>query len=124
MTHPHRERRADGVFSGLLFLALGIIFLIGNLNLIPVRSLLFDWWPTLLIIIGVKQLLLQRGRLSWISGLFWAGTGALFLTSTLGYLDIGIPRLLWPVMLIWFGVLIVLGCSADCGAPLNDRSGS
>jgi len=38
----------------------------------------------------------------------------LFLSSTLGYLNIGITSLLWPVMLIWFGVFTVIGCSGNC----------
>ena len=124
MRQRHRGRSGDGVFSGLLFLAVGLILLFGNLSLFPLRPFLLQWWPTLLIVIGVKQLVLRRGRLSWISGLFWMGTGALFLSSTLGYLNIGISGLLWPVMLIWFGVLTMLGCSTSCESPINDRSGS
>jgi hypothetical protein len=105
----------------LLFLSLGLILLLGNMSSFPARPLLARWWPILLVIAGVKQLILRRRRLYWISSVFWIGTGALFLSSTLGFLDIGIARLLWPLMLIWFGVLIIVGSDTNCG-PVSERS--
>jgi hypothetical protein len=114
------DRPDKGIFSGLLFLTLGVILLLGNMSLFPVRPLLTQWWPALLVIIGIKHLIVFRGRSAWVGGLFWIGTGALFLSSTLGYVSIAIPSLIWPLLLIWFGVFTVLGCGGSCGRDVND----
>src|SRR5262245_27024221 len=113
MTRGHCDRRAAGIFSGILFLALGVILLAGNLSLFPLQMTLSQWWPLLLIVFGVKHFFVFRGPQAWAGGLFWLGTGALFLSSTLGIVNIAISRMLWPVMIIWFGVFIVLGHACE-----------
>ena len=122
MMQRPRRHAGDGIFTGLLFMALGVIFLIGNLGMIQVRALFVDWWPLVLVLIGVKHLVLRRGRLAWLGAGFWIGTGVLFLGRTLGYLDIELPRLIWPLLLIWFGVLIVLGSNGHRDSAFNGRS--
>lgn len=121
-----RDRRYDrhgrGIFAGLLFLAIGLILLAGNLDLFPVRPTLSEWWPVILIIIGIKHLWVFQGSTAWIGALFWIGTGALFLGSTLGYLNIGLLNLIWPVMIIWFGVCIVTGCGDAGHRQVTNRS--
>jgi Domain of unknown function (DUF5668) len=113
----HRNAAGAGIFGGLVFLTLGVILLLGNLNLFPVQPVLSQWWPAILILVGIKHLLAWNGRNAWIGASFWIGTGLLFLSSTLGYLSVGIASLLWPVMLIWFGVFtfIVRGCERPVG---------
>jgi hypothetical protein len=116
-----RHDRPDrGIFSGLLFLTLGVILLLGNMNLFPAQPVLSQWWPALLIVIGIKHLIVFRGPSAWVGGVFWIATGVLFLSSTLGLLSIAIPSLLWPMLLIWFGVFTVLGCGNRCGGQLSD----
>ena len=113
------ERRPGaGVFTGLLFLALGLILLIGNFNLYPVRPLLTQWWPLLFIIIGIKSLIVYRGTYAWIGGAFWIGMGSLFLASTLGFLSVSIPTLIWPLILIWFGIYTIIGI--HCGPQRHE----
>jgi Domain of unknown function (DUF5668) len=124
MTGRHYDRRGAGIFSGLLFLSLGVILLAGNLNFFPLRTTLSYWWPVLLIIIGVKHFFVFRGPQALGGGLFWIGTGVLFLSSTLGLFNIGISRLLWPVMIIWFGVFIVLGHACEYEKPVDNGSES
>jgi len=104
-----RERHGAGVFSGLLFLALGVLLLIGNMDLYPLRPLLSQWWPMLLVLIGIKHLIVFRGPQAFIGALFWMGAGGLFLASTLGYVGTSVPAMVWPVVLIWFGVFTMLG---------------
>ena len=119
MKRRHNRPRT-GVFAGLLFLALGVVLLLGNMNLFSVQPVLSQWWPVLLIIVGIKHLVVYRGPSAWVGALFWIGTGSLFLSSTLGYLSAAIPTLLWPVLLIWFGVFTVLGCGSRCGGQISD----
>ncbi len=109
MTWRDRERREGRIFMGAIFLILGSLLLVSNLNMLDIRPIFSQWWPLILVVIGVKQLLILRGSGAWIGGLFWIGTGALFLASTLGYIHTGISAFAWPLVLIWFGVLMVLG---------------
>jgi hypothetical protein len=117
------NRPETGVFAGLLFLTLGVILLVGNLNLFPVRPLLVQWWPALLVLAGIKHLIIYEGTSAWVGAAFWVGTGVLFLSSTLGFLPIGVPGLLWPILLIWFGVFTIIGCGRE-RHNLSDRSES
>ena len=123
MTERYYDRRGAGIFSGLLFLSFGVILLAGNLNFFPMQ-VLYRLWPVLLMLIGVEHFLVFRGPQALAGGLFWIGSGALFLSSTLGIFDIAISRLLWPVMIIWFGVFIVLGHAGGCGKPMDSGSES
>jgi len=117
----HEHRRGDRAFSGLFLLTIGVFLLLGNLDLIPMRTVATHWWPVILFIIGIKHLVVMRGRAAWVGGLFWMSTGALFLASTLGYLTVGIPDMLWPVMLIWGGIYIAWGPVGHCGSrAFND----
>jgi len=46
----------------ILLIIIGVLLLLSNLNILPLgelRTLLKQWWPLLLIIIGIIQL---RGR--------------------------------------------------------------
>jgi hypothetical protein len=117
------DRPDKGTLAGLIFLALGVILLIGNFNLFPVQPMLVQWWPMLLILVGIKHLIVFRGPSAWVGGLFWIGTGVLFLSSTLGLVNIAIPGLLWPILLIWFGVFTILGSGNPWG-NVSNRSDS
>lgn len=121
MTMRYRNRREGKVFSGILLVVIGTIFLLGNLNFLEIRPLLSHWWPLLLIVFGIKHLIVWRGTGAWVGSLFWLTTGALFLANTLGYIDIGLSKVIWPLLLIWFGIAITFGPS--CGRP-SIRNGS
>ena len=118
------ERRQDGqMFLGIVFVAIGAVLLLGNLNVLNLRPFLSHWWPLILVAFGIKHLLLWRGTAAWVSGLFWIATGGLFLASRLGYIQVAITSLLWPVMVIWIGILVALGPCGPCGAgSIHDGS--
>jgi len=110
-------------FTGGVFLIVGALLLLGNLNVLDIRPILSQWWPLILMVIGIRQMLLLRGSGAWIGGLFWIGTGTLFLASTLGYIHAAVTSIVWPLMLIWFGVLIALG-HKGCGDRDSIHEGS
>ena len=46
--------RSGSKFAALILIVLGVLFLLGNLGVIPrLGPLLAQWWPVLLIVIGV-----------------------------------------------------------------------
>jgi hypothetical protein len=118
----HERRREGRIFTGVVFLIIGTLLLLGNLNFLDIRPLFSHWWPLILVVIGVKQFLILNGSGAWIGGVFWVGTGVLFLASTLGYLQIAITSILWPLMLIWFGVLIAVGHNGCRRDSIEDGS--
>jgi hypothetical protein len=117
-------RREGRGFMGILLLTFGVLMLLSNLNVLSMRMVIYQWWPLILLAFGLKYLIAMRGSAAWIGGLFWMGTGALFLGSTLGYLEFPVTRVIWPLMVIWFGVLIALGETGRCGPAIEDRSDS
>jgi hypothetical protein len=91
-----------------VFLSAGILLLLANMDVISLRPVLSQWWPLILVVIGVKHLI-QNGPGDWLSAVFWIGTGALFLSASLGFINVAFTSLLWPVLLIWFGVAMAIG---------------
>ncbi|MDY0297889.1 MAG: DUF5668 domain-containing protein [Acidobacteriota bacterium] len=53
--------RIDAIFTGILFLTLGILFLLDNMNVIhfSLWRLFARFWPTILIYIGLKNIVLH-----------------------------------------------------------------
>ena len=89
------------LFVGLLLLALGGVFLAENLT--DFEFDWGDWWPAILIILGVVSLPSSR----------WAGVvltlvGAVFLVDNLDVLEVNVGDF-WPVALIAVGVWVLLG---------------
>lgn len=92
------------LFAGFVFIAIGLIFLFGNMGFVNVGAIL-RFWPVLLIAAGVFKLAESRGDYRAGSGIFWIVVGSLFL---LGSLHIVITaRDFWPVVLIGFGSLML-----------------
>lgn len=106
MTSGVRNR----LFVGLLLLALGGVFLTENLTNFEFDW--GDWWPAILIILGVVSLPSSR----------WAGVvlvlvGAVFLVDGLDVIDVDIGDF-WPVALIAVGLWVLVG-----GWRRKERSG-
>lgn len=54
--------RTRSNFGAWLLIGLGIYFLLSKLDLIPnLIPLMFDWWPVILIVVGVSMLV-RRSR--------------------------------------------------------------
>ena len=92
---------------GLILLVVGGFLLLGNLGYIPhdIYSRFFRW-PSLLILVGIFQLI----RKDFTSGLIVISVGAFFLMpyvlDDFNYRDI---FRLWPVLLIIAGIIFVFG---------------
>jgi len=55
--------RSRSNFTAYLLIVLGIYFLLSKLNLIPnLIPMLFDWWPVILIAVGVSMLVRRSTR--------------------------------------------------------------
>lgn len=55
--------RSRSVFGAVVLIAIGVIFLLINLGVLPVaqlKALLAQWWPLILIFLGVWLLIRPR----------------------------------------------------------------
>ena len=97
-----RRREVNGrLWIGVVFLALGALWTLDNLNVIEAEPIL-DWWPLILVAIGVSRLLGVGTRQRVVPGAVWTFIGLWLLAHNLGYLHIGVWQL-WPVALIGIG---------------------
>jgi predicted membrane protein len=112
------------LFSGFVLIAIGLLFLLGNMGFVNVGAIL-RFWPVLLIAAGVFKLAESRGDYRSGAGIFLIAIGSLFL---LGSFHIVITaRDFWPVILIGFGCLmlwrsIMAKRERESGAILNEGS--
>ena len=98
--------RSSRIVTGLLLVVIGALFLIENLT--DWSFTFSDWWPALVVAIGLANLVQRRsGR--W----FWAAVtlfGGLMLLDSLGVwrIDYGDVWRLWPLVLVWVGARFIL----------------
>ena len=58
--------RSKSRIGAYILIGLGIIFLLSNLGwLPPLRSLMSQWWPLILIIVGILLLMEPHGQNPW-----------------------------------------------------------
>jgi hypothetical protein len=121
---------------GLTVMLLGVVLLLGELDLIGLRVEWWRWWPVLMIGIGVSHLVTGRGLRSrrraarferaWPSGseprddhgrcspvedsrgggAWLVFIGTWLLLNNLGVLDF---RTSWPVVIVGVGIMIIWG---------------
>src|SRR5258708_3151103 len=92
---------------GSIVLVLGILFLLENLGIVYVARL-WEFWPVILIGVGIARIVEGRGLHTRLLGAMVAAIGLLFLANNLGYLPWNLWRLLWPLLLIFWGIVILL----------------
>jgi predicted membrane protein len=105
MSNDRRKINAGSLISGLIILGLGIGFLLDNLNVIDFGKFLSLYWPSLLIIIALYQLVTRSANIFWSFILLVAGI--IFQVNTLYDLPINFWGIFWPAMLILFGMQLI-----------------
>ena len=92
---------------GLTVLAFGVIFLLGNLNLIESHHYL-RYWPVILIAYGLAKLLSPRRSGGKMFGFIVGSVGVLLLLQEFGKITWSIWDL-WPLLLVLLGLSIIWG---------------
>ncbi len=91
--------------GGLILVAIGVLFLLGNLNIVH-SSYWISYWPVILIVIGLVQLVDSTSSSGRVGGGVMLVVGGLFLADNLGYLSFPIWNL-WPLILIGVGLMML-----------------
>ncbi len=92
---------------GILIIAVGIIFMLDNLQIIDAGTVLY-FWPTLLIVFGVSKAAQSTNRSGQIFGWIFIAVGALMLLDRMDIINFRIWDW-WPVILIIVGVNFLRG---------------
>lgn len=108
---PQDSRRAPrwgahvSLVPALIVIAIGVLFLLGNLHIVYVNNWL-AYWPVILIAIGLVKLVDSTFAGGRVAGALLMGAGGLILADNLGYLRVDIWEL-WPLFLIGAGLLML-----------------
>jgi predicted membrane protein len=93
------------LFSGLVLVSIGALFLLGNMGIFDVGRVV-RFWPLILIAAGVFRLIESGDDYRHSAGIFWIVVGGLFLLGSMGILRMAFHDL-WPVILIGLGALML-----------------
>ncbi len=112
--------RASRVVTGLIVLTVGLLFLGDQMGVLHAENW-FDYWPVILIAIGLSHLV--GGSL--IGGAIWLAIGGVFLMRNLGWTELGFRDLwaFWPLLISWVGgVLVFQSLTGDRRNRGNDSA--
>ncbi len=127
MSENKKPSGSTVLLGGILIIA-GALVLLANLDIFSFDFHLGDWWPVILIVLGVVHLVDNRNLFDF-SGLFLILLGGVFLAAELNAIDWGDVWQWWPAVLILLGISILfkgkpamLPGSARTGTPCGDAS--
>jgi hypothetical protein len=109
-SRPKRKHRPSFIWP-IILIAVGVVFLLGNLGIIEegIWNQFWRFWPLIFIAIGLDSLF----RRNEIAGpVFMIGLGIVILLTSLGLYGWGawdILWRLWPIMLVTVGLEIIVG---------------
>ena len=110
-----RSRIALGpLLPGLVLTAVGLAFLLDNLELVDSWTIL-RFWPVILLVVGLRSLSGARDRGSAVSGTLLAAAGALLLLDSLNLIDVDLGDL-WPLILVAIGIRTLINVMSDSEA--------
>lgn len=123
------RRASRGVTSqvvmGVLVIAIGLLFLLDNLDIIEVRHAI-AFWPLVFIVAGVAKLLDTSTPNGYLVGLAGIAIGTLMILNRLGIIYFS-WRMAWPLVLIAIGAIVVyratLGKDKAVHGMAEDRPG-
>lgn len=93
-------------FSGILLILFGAVFLADQLGAVSFGHVFRTWWPMLLVISGLLQVV-EHGGASF-GGVVLLTLGVVFQLGKLGYMEVDKLFKLWPLLLIALGVQILM----------------
>jgi len=105
MRYDDDSKRTSRIVAGVLLLLVGSLFLLQNLGVLDAGRLA-DYWPLLLVWLGLSRLLGPRRSHHFASGAVLLVLGVLFQLDRLGVFWFHIHDF-WPVLLVVAGVALI-----------------
>jgi len=97
---------SPSVVTSVLLITIGVLFLLDNLNILPVGDV-WRFWPLILIFSGVSKLTDRDRPSSLIWGSFLVLCGAGWLANNLHWWNFNFHAI-WPLTLIMVGVMMLV----------------
>ena len=94
------------IIVGILIIAAGVILLLGTLGY-NLDIDLWDFWPLILIAVGIKIMVSHHDSKEILWGIFLLTIGVLLQLNKLDYIDISFHDI-WPLILIYIGIQIII----------------
>jgi predicted membrane protein len=91
------------LIAGGLLILFGLLFMLDNLGVLNAESV-FDYWPVILIVIGLVKVLQPRHEGERTFGYVLLALGAFFLLQVFAFWNI---RFGWPIVLVVLGGFLV-----------------
>jgi len=117
-------KKVNRILWGLVLVALGILFGLHQLQLLPFDLFFKGWWTLFIIVPSLIGLLTERDKWGALIGLLF---GVFFLLCAWNILDYAMLwKLALPIVIVLVGVKLILGsksAKAEGAAPVN-TSGS
>jgi hypothetical protein len=115
-------KRGEGLMGGLILIALGVAFLLGQQGLFGVAGVR-DWWPLIVVAIGVGKLVGGGSGRRRRGGLWMVFVGLWLLANVNHYFGLDWHNS-WPIMVIGGGVMMTLGALYGDSCRRSARSSS
>jgi len=107
MARRRSRSGSHGILFGAIIVTIGCLLLLDNLGVVQFRDV-WQYWPALLVAWGVSRVIDSRTPSGWIWGGMIALIGAFLLLDTLDIIVFNFA-VVWPVLLIAFGVAVLIG---------------
>jgi hypothetical protein len=106
-TTPPRppSRVTPRLVLGIAILLAGVVFTLDNLDLLDADRVI-DYWPLLLVVIGLAKLTDARRTGAWLTSGLWILVGVWWTIYNLAIVDFH-PIDFWPIFLIVAGLFLV-----------------
>jgi len=101
------SRNASRLFAGLVVIALGLVALLDNLDIVEIGNV-WRLWPLVLIAIGLSKLLRPRGSPGRLVGTVFLAVGLWLLLENLGVWPYSLGDM-WPLFVVALGGWLVWG---------------
>lgn len=103
----HRIRDYQGrIFSGLLIILVGVLFLLANLGKLDIEEVFSTYWPLIIVFIGLWHLVAHNFRDVGF-GVILIVIGGFFMLVNWDILEGSIWHYLWPLLVIAAGLWII-----------------
>jgi hypothetical protein len=102
----HFKEYHGRIFAGLFIIFIGVIFLLANLNKLDVGDFLSDYWPLILVFIGLWHVFSRQLRNAGF-GFLLIAVGVFFQLNNWGVIGGDIWMYFWPSLIIAVGLWII-----------------
>jgi predicted membrane protein len=94
------------IFSGLLIILIGVLFLLGNLGKLDIGEVFSTYWPLILVFVGLWHLIAHEFRSAGF-GVIFILIGGFFMLVNLDLIRGRIWLYFWPLLIIAAGLWII-----------------